>query len=212
MFKYECPLCKAANLVFESNYYSPADFIVGKKSSKIWIIGINPKKEKDDLILHNKPKIELENYFKDMSDKKIHSYYEDFKKVSNRLYELIEKDEIASTDIVKCFSEKKPEAISFKNCIGYFKQQIETQLQLNSMPKILICNGAPICDEISKILPLKTRGEHKSEHNEIHTAQTIRFHDYEITVIFSGFIGRIDDYAKRRLGKEIETYMDKYGL
>jgi hypothetical protein len=31
-------------------------------------------------------------------------------------------------------------------------------------------------------------------------------------VILSGFIGRIDDYAKLRLGKEIEFYMEKYGI
>ena len=38
------------------------------------------------------------------------------------------------------------------------------------------------------------------------------FYDNEVTVIYSGFIGRIDDYSKIRLGREIEKYMDIYGI
>lgn len=34
----------------------------------------------------------------------------------------------------------------------------------------------------------------------------------EIAVVLTGFIGRIDIYAKRRLGRELEGYMDHLNL
>jgi hypothetical protein len=34
----------------------------------------------------------------------------------------------------------------------------------------------------------------------------------ETAIVLSGFIGRIDDYAKRRLGKEISSYMKKFQI
>jgi hypothetical protein len=38
------------------------------------------------------------------------------------------------------------------------------------------------------------------------------FNGTEIAVILSGFVGRLDNYAKLRLGKEIESYIGKYEI
>lgn len=80
------------------------------------------------------------------------------------------------------------------------------------MPKIIICNGAPVCDIISDIVQIKTRKQRNEENDKLMTSDIGSFHGNEVIVIYSGFIGRIDDYAKIRLGKEIEIYMDRYGI
>lgn len=213
---YTCSDCETVgpDFRFSSEYYSPVDFLHGKISSRIWIVGINPKKEKGDKF-HNRPKTELENYFNDkFNDKsKIHSYFNDFKKVSMRLYNLLgEENGVAHTDIVKCFSKKSPSSDCFNNCRKYIVEQFDNQLRVKLLPKIIICNGAPVCDIISDIVQIKTRKQRNEENDKLMTSDIGSFHGNEVIVIYSGFIGRIDDYAKIRLGKEIEIYMDRYGI
>jgi hypothetical protein len=128
-------------------------------------------------------------------------------KVSAKLYKLFGKDKgVAHTDIVKCFSNGFPpknckgretRAI-INNCKGYLKEQIKEWF-----PRIIICNGSPVCEIIKGFIG------HQIDYG---TSYTGDFDGNEITVILSGFIGRIDDYAKLRLGKEIEFYMEKYGI
>ena len=38
------------------------------------------------------------------------------------------------------------------------------------------------------------------------------FHNHTFKIILSGFIGRIDDWSKRRLGLEIENAIDKLNI
>jgi len=67
---------------------------------------------------------------------------------------------------------------------------------------MIICNGADVCKVIRSIIrPI--------EGKEQDTYYFGKVRDVEIAVVLSGFIGRIDDYSKRRLGLEIETLIDK---
>ena len=130
-----------------------------------------------------------------------------------RLYNLLgEENGAAHTDIVKCFSKKTPPSNCFEKCKEHILKQLENQLKVNLLTKIIICNGAPVCDVISDILKIKTRRQRKEENDNLMTSGVGNFYDNEVTVIYSGFIGRIDDYSKIRLGREIEKYMDIYGI
>ena len=176
----------------------------GKRNSKIWIVGLNPKG-----MLGSNDDRELEdtiNYF----DNEVHPYFKSFKKVSKRLYNLFGKDYgVAHTDLVKCFSNKFPpegcktkaKRIIIGNCRGYLKEQIKKY-----EPKILICNGAPVSCEMKEMFPKE------SQNDNIKTSYKVRINNSEMVIILSGFIGRIDNYAKRRLGLEIEKYMNKFEL
>ncbi len=195
---YKCSKC---NPTFSFNRpYHPIDFLEGKRSSVVWIIGLNPKgtSEKKE---SRKTIKKLENYF---DNNKIHSYFKDFKKVSEKLFYLFGKEKgVAHTDIVKCYSnEFQAKNRYYANAIEKCKEYLIEQIKIYS-PQIIICNGAPVCDLLKNIINIKI---------DKTTSCIGDFHDKEITVIFSGFIGRIDDYAKRRLGIEIESYMEKYSI
>ena len=99
----------------------------GKRDSLIWIVGLNPKGnlDKND----ERDVTELENHF----EGDIHPYFRDFRKVSEKLYNLLGKERgVAHTDIVKCFSNefppkncKRKEAQIISNCKGYFEEQLK---------------------------------------------------------------------------------------
>ena len=197
---YKCSKCKNYGLKYERKY-KPSDFLEGKRNSLIWIVGLNPK---GNLGFYDERVVtELEDYF----EKDIHHYFHDFSKVSAKIYKLFGKDKgVAHTDIVKCFSNGVPpknckgretRAI-INNCKGYLEEQIKKWL-----PRMIICNGSPVCEIIKRFIRPQI---------DYGTSYTGDFDGSEITVILSGFIGRIDDYAKLRLGKEIESYMEKYGI
>jgi uracil-DNA glycosylase len=192
-----CELCQEYGFVFDRNYM-PVAFIEGKKkTSKIWIVGLNPKPFQtgvDERYID-----ELENFF---LTGKTQSYFKDFDKVSKRLYDLLGAEcGVCHTDIVKCSSKSFPPKNLKKdgimtvtnNCSGYFVEQLRLW-----KPKLIICNGSPTCEIIKKIIkPPK----------EVGTSYTGDFEGNRIYVVLSGFIGRIDNYAKRRLGNEIERYL-----
>lgn len=197
---YECSKCKSYHLEYERKY-KPWDFLAGKRDSLILIIGLNPK---GGLEKNSKIGIkELKNYF----DGSIPSYFRKFRKVSEKLYRLFGKEKgVAHTDIVKCSSSKFPpknckrkEAqIIINNCKGYLEEQIK-----KVHPKIVICNGSSVSKIIRRII--------KPRLNYV-TSYIGSFGGSEIAVILSGFIRRIDNYAKLRLGKEIESYMERYEI
>ena len=196
----ECCLCSQSGLCFNRKY-APQDYIEGKRSSLIWIVGLNPKGklgENDTLGI-----TELESYF----EADIHPYFNDFRKVSSKLFELLGKDNgVAHTDIVKCFADKFPpkdcKGKDGKDIVNNCKQYFEKQLQ-DIRPKLIICNGRPVCEVAKDIIkPIE----------EAETYYRGRYDCNDITVVLSGFIGRIDDYAKRRLGLEIECHIDKLGI
>ena len=193
----ECTECKADYKIFFKRKYEPKEFLVGKRNSKIWIVGLNPKGSENNMN-DNMNINELIDYF---NTEKVHSYFKDFKKVSSKLYELLGEDKgVAHTDIVKCYSKKfdfktKDKKAIIANCKQYFEKQLNKH-----KPEIIICNGSPVCEEIKKII---------KPPEDYDTSYKGSFNGKEIVVILSGFIGRIDDYAKRRLGIEIDEYIKK---
>jgi hypothetical protein len=71
---------------------------------------------------------------------------------------------------------------------------------------MIICNGAPVCKEIRRLFPPPQSEDHGL------TSYKTSIAEREIAIVLSGFIGRIDNYAKRRLGVEIDKYLTEYGL
>ena len=195
-----CDLCKEVGLEF-LRPYQPAEFIEGKSNSNVWIVGLNPAADigwTDE----ERTAEDLSNAFNDT--KTIHPYFKDFSKVSPRLFELFGKENgVAHTDIVKCSSKSWPPETAkgkktqfvIQNCKRYLFTQIEVH-----KPKMIICNGAPVSHQIKEVLPV--------EKQITETAYESRIQGQKIIVVLSGFIGRIDDWSKRRLGYEIESLLD----
>ncbi len=77
------------------------------------------------------------------------------------------------------------------------RPHIERQLSVLK-PKLIICNGADVCEAMKKII---------TQTESVENSYLGMFDNDNIRVVLSGFIGRIDNYAKRRLGIEIEHYM-----
>jgi hypothetical protein len=195
-----CYKCSNYGLRFERKY-APEDLLWGKRSSPIWVVGLNPKERPG---YSTWTRVELERYFD--TEEKNRSYFRDFEKVSQKLFEMLGEDNgVAHTDIVKCFSDEFPprghkgevrEIID--NCRPFFEKQLK-----ETRPRLIICNGRPVCEVIKEII----------KPNEIdETSYHGAYNGIGITVILSGFIGRIDNYAKRRLGSEIEQYIKELGI
>jgi uracil-DNA glycosylase len=196
----QCERCKQYNLIFESNF-KPVDFIDGKKNtSKVWIVGLNPKltpNEKDERFEEDLEKFQC----------KTRPYFKDFNKVSSKLYGLMgEEYGVSHVDIVKCYTSsfppkglKKNEVTAIiKNCSKYFKEQLALW-----KPELIICNGSPVCQLVKDVIKPPKIPE---------TSYIGEFEGSRIYVVLSGFIGRIDDYSKRRLGIEIEHYLQLINL
>jgi uracil-DNA glycosylase len=157
-----CDKCSNFGLGFYSTNIQPHEYIEGKSNADIWIIGLNPKGSVGNI--EQRTVADFENF-----DPDCHSYFHDFRKVSQRLYRnwKSEKSRIAHTDLVKCFSpsfppqiinDYKKKAIKVETIIQNCK--IHLLLQLNkSRPKVVICNGSNV--------------------------------EHSFWVVLSGFIGRI---------------------
>lgn len=192
-----CKKCEKHGLNFHRRY-SPDEFLEGKSNSKIWIIGLNPAVKDLGWNDIERGTEELSNAFDEIE--KRHPYFKNFKKVSLVLYDLFGKSEgVAHTDLVKCSSSSwPPNNLKGKvanniinNCHPYLVKQIKEH-----KPRMIICNGAPVSEVI------------KTNFNSLRklsdTAYVALIEDHELIVVLSGFIGRIDNYARRRLGYEIE--------
>lgn len=209
-----CNKCSKFGLEYKnSNLNSPSDFIEGNLDAKVWIIGLNPKTNQHEIF---DPTFEdLRNFNPNQ-----HSYFKDFKKVSSKLYENWESEnsKTAHTDLVKCGSASFPPAHPvtsnkltnketneiISNCFEYLKIQL-----LKHKPLLLICNGSFTSESIfnffspddATIKTSKSVGSYKST-----------FEGHTFTIVLSGFIGRIDDWSKRRLGVEIEDALNELGI
>jgi hypothetical protein len=189
-----CNKCSEYGLPQFEEQYKPVDFIEGKRDSLIWIVGLNPKDDGTGLKRSLK---ELEEWPK--NHKNLHSYFKDFQKVSNALFNDFGKScGTAHTDIVKCASKTFPlgktRRYIIENCKPYLMQQIDKH-----RPRLIVCNGS----EVSKFMK-----EFISPPQGFKLTDTSYWSDLngtKICVILSGYIGRIDDHSKRRLGKEIES-------
>ena len=203
-----CDKCKNYRLEFRSKYnISPIDFIDGNVNADIWIIGLNPKNQ----IGHIEER--SLNDFK-LFNPNGHPYFKNFRKVSRRLYKNWEREDrnIAHTDLVKCFSETFPpenredqrnsQRNIIDNCVGYLKEQI-----LTYKPKIIICNGSAVCWEMIRFFPPRQNYDLDSL-----TSYCANIDNQDFWIVLSGFIGRIDNRNKRRLGMEIEQIIEKENI
>ena len=193
--QYTCDKCKNFIETTFRESFPPEGLLEGKLNSRVWIIGLNPKLEEGEY--ENRTQRDLEEYFNKPG---VHGYFKDFKTVSSLLYNSLGKEKgVAHTDLIKCKSKKydfKENKISIiQNCQGYLQKQIERY-----KPKVIICNGADTSQAILTILPPEGDQERL-------TSYVSNVMGYEIRVVLSGFIGRIDNYAKRRLGEEIEKFI-----
>ncbi len=208
--KTTCSKCSQFGLEFSSEHIVPVEYIEGNPKADIWIVGLNPKADIGHV--EERTKENFKNFNPDC-----HPYFSDFKKVSPKLYAnwISENSNVAHTDLVKCFSHNFPPPISrvvtttrkahreiINNC------NVHLIAQLNkSRPKLIICNGSAVCWEMIKLFPPAEGNDLKSI--SCYKAQT-KFgkETHEFWIILSGFIGRIDDRNKRRLGKEIEDIIE----
>jgi uracil-DNA glycosylase len=206
----ECCKSELCNGFSFKQNYKPVQSIVGNKDARILIIGLNPKtpKDEDDHYNDGFSAKGLEHFFDKTNP--VQPYYRAFEKVSEELFGLLGKvGGVAHTDIVKCYSKKFPpegcneknKKIIIENCVTYLKEQLK-----DHPPEIIICNGADVCRTMKEII------EPPADLKDNATSYDSVLHGNKITVILSGFIGRIDNYAKARLGKEIECYMEKYKI
>ncbi len=204
MSTLKCDRCSAFGLKFRAAHISPSDYLEGKQSADIWIIGLNPKGKIG--YIDSRTKEQLENF-----DRECHSYFDDFRKVSQILYNNWKSStsRIAHTDLVKCFSPTFPPNLNNKsrdketiinNCKSYLLDQIK-----RSKPKIIICNGSDVCKEMINFFPPNTTDYPDTKNL---TSYKTTYEGHSFWIIMSGFIGRIDDRNKRRLGKEIEHILE----
>ncbi|MDP2873145.1 MAG: uracil-DNA glycosylase family protein [Bacillota bacterium] len=193
--------------------YRPEQFIEGHPSSPVWVISLNPKAATD--WRDDRSADDLLAAFAQTSGNagpakrslKDHPFFRDFERVSARLYELLgEENGVAHTDIVKCSSvtfrprqatNKDAQAI-VANCRPYLEEQLSRW-----QPRIVLCNGAPILRALKDIVkPVESK----------RTSYVGVLGGQEVAVVLSGFFGRLDNYAKARLGEEVESFMDRLGI
>jgi hypothetical protein len=204
----ECTRCKSFGLEYK-RHYRPEEFLWGRPDSLVWVIGLNPK-TRNGVNNDTRTAQELVHFLDDPGIVKADFFYNDYNVVSQRLFSLFGKPKgAAHTDLVKCYSKNFPPAGMrgkgvqkiIDNCSDYLRKQIEV-LQ----PRMIICNGAPVCKEIRRLFPPPQSEDHGL------TSYKTSIAEREIAIVLSGFIGRIDNYAKRRLGVEIDKYLTEYGL
>ena len=205
-----CDKCKEFGLGFYAEYIKPEQYIEGNPNAEIWIVGLNPKAE-----IGNFEYRTIED-FKNFNPSS-HPYFSDFKKVSNKLYEnwISNKSIVAHTDLIKCFSKSFPPKVEINGklksvkinkvvdkCIVHLYNQIK-----KSKPKIIICNGSIVSWELIRLFPPETSAADLKTLTSYKATINIDNIKHQVWIVLSGFIGRIDDRNKRRLGKEIENIL-----
>lgn len=191
-----CKKCEPHGFSF-SKAYPPTSLIAGHATSPVWIVGLNPAGDPPDTV------DELRSYF--TSGTKVHPYFRRFLPVSQELFRSFgREDGAAHMDLVKCHSSAWPppggsaEQV-IANCEGYLLEQIHEH-----RPALIVCNGREVCNVMLRLFP-PPGGSDPS----LLTSYFSSRDRYRLCVILSGFIGRIDNYAKRRLGLEIEMRLSE---
>jgi uracil-DNA glycosylase len=200
-----CHRCKRYGLTFERSY-GVSEFLEGYPDSQIWIIGLNPAADigwKDE----ERTAEHLAEDFRAIALK--HPYFKDFNRVSPWLYSLLgERRGVAHTDLVKCSSKQWPppnctgKAVSaiVANCTPFLREQL-----IRYKPKMVICNGAEVCAYIKTAIPPVDLPDRATSYRGTVDGT-------EIWVVLSGFIGRIDNYSRMRLGAESERLASQLGI
>jgi len=198
---FNCDCCADFGLRF-ARLYEPHEFIEGDPRSSIWIVGLNPKEDGD--WSDPRGKEGLRNYFQDPT--RVSPYFKQFGVVSGRLFDLLGKEGgAAHTDLVKCSSHSWPpknvkkadRATIIRKCVAYLDMQIQTH-----QPRVIVCNGSEVSAEMRRLLPPP---------DDTPSEATRYIYKWplgnDVTIVLSGFIGRLDNYAKRRLGAEIDALL-----
>jgi uracil-DNA glycosylase len=194
-----CDTCKHLGMQFDASF-PPQQYVYGFPESPIWIVGLNPKARTGET-KHEHTLDELREEFRIRAPKD--SYFLDFRRVSPLVFGLLGNPSgVAHTDVVKCLADTFPKKEATENCSPFLLEQITKH-----HPKLLICNGRAVCDAIRWLIsPPETFRE------ESDTSYTASVEGVEVIIVLSGFLARIDNYAKRRLGIEIENYMRRLGI
>lgn len=192
-----CNRCAEQGFIFERNY-APVEFIEGALDSSIWIIGLNPKDEGNGSDLRDSA--DLARHF---AHEPLHPYFADFRTASERLFLALGKPQgTAHTDIVKCASKSFPKGKSgsamVRNCSPILAEQLRRH-----RPRIVVCNGTQVSRFVKALL------KPPASFTPAETSYWTEFEGQLVCVILSGYIGRIDNYSKRRLGIEIEKRLDE---
>lgn len=189
---FKCTLCEVLQ--------GPPVFLEGNPNAKIWIIGLNPKLEDNIRVKQSLDFIEYltnqREYF--YREGEVHPYFRDFKHVLGENWLELFQEEILHTDLVKCHSKGFDDNV--KNAIGECGQYLKRQIEL-FRPDFIICNGSHVCNWFAS--------NYDIPHARELTKVIVRDNDHQFTIVFSGFIGRIDNYAKMRLGKEFKDLMSE---
>ncbi|MGB6034670.1 MAG: hypothetical protein WBG42_00280, partial [Cryomorphaceae bacterium] len=93
------------------------------------------------------------------------------------------------------------------NCSEHLLNQL-----IAGKPKLLICNGSTVCWEIMRLFPPHLENHDPKTLTSYRASQTIDGSDHHFWIVLSGFIGRIDDRNKRRLGMEVEEILEREGI
>jgi uracil-DNA glycosylase len=174
-------------------------------SKPIWIVGLNPKLNKDGTHHPVEATETFQAYIDHQltyfgGDKELHPYYRRFQHIFGSNWREIIRDNVFHTDIVKCpsvtFGKKETKAIPI--C----KEFLQKQITLNT-PKIIFCNGRNIVNWFED----KYEGE--IQLNYWRTGGELKINGQIVHLIYSGFINRIDNIAKRRIGKEVCVLIKK---
>jgi len=119
----KCSKCQHLGGYKFEREYAPEDFLEGKRSSEIWIVGLNPATEVGSN--DHGSKEDLQNYF--VPGENFYSYFRAFRRVSDLVYDGFGLETgTAHTDIVKCGSKSFPSgkvgAELVSNCSPYLKK------------------------------------------------------------------------------------------
>lgn len=199
-----CEKCEALGVTYRRTY-AASEFLEGYSDSPIWIVGINPA---EDPSWNDGRSLELlKTGFSGLSRQV--PYFRNFSRVSSWLHSQIGQPQgVAHTDLVKCSSKSwPPPGCSGKaardvvsNCSPFLVEQI-----MRFRPKLIVCNGSEVSTFIQSVL-------HPSEPLDGATSYRSTVGEAVVWVVLSGFIGRIDNFARARLGAEIERIATAIGV
>ena len=190
---FECKRCEQF-LADRSKGIRPI-FMEGNFGGKIWVVGLNPKLEREGEVLND-----FDSYITKWQNSEFRHPF--FKKVQFIFPEGVKWGrDVAHVDLVKCATKgiNKDFGKLVSKCGHFLKRQIRA-----AKPKLIIADGIPVCQWFKN----QKWGEAKQNDTSI----LFSFDDFETLVVLSGFIGRIDQYSKARLKQEFQRAIEELGL